>query len=189
MKAFLRLFPVLLSLVLLFTQCEKEGLYVYITDDNFLNALIEEGVDTDGDGLISNAEAEVVISLDVYGRSISDMTGIDKFVNLEALYCGSNQLTSLDISSCTALIEFSCGNNQLTSLEVSNNSALGILNVSDNQLTNLDISKNAALTEIDLSGNIDLSEVCVWTIPFPPVGYVCKTEGCSNVNFTTGCSQ
>jgi hypothetical protein len=72
--------------VLLLVQCEKDDPYVNITDDNFLNALVELGIDTDGDGQISHTEAEAVISLDVSQDSISDMTGIEKFVNLDTLF-------------------------------------------------------------------------------------------------------
>ena len=59
MKAFLRVFVVIFSLALLFTQCDKDDPInsVDIPDDAFLNALIEEGVDANGDGEISPAEA------------------------------------------------------------------------------------------------------------------------------------
>ena len=87
MKAILHLLLLPLALIVLFTQCEKDkpNPQVTIPDNNFLNALIESGVDTDGDGQISNAEAEAVITLDVNGRSISNLTGIQKFVNLMQL--------------------------------------------------------------------------------------------------------
>ena len=78
MKAILHLLLLPLALIVLFTQCEKDepNPQVTIPDNNFLNALIELGIDTDGDGQISHVEAEVVISLDVDEDSISDMTGI-----------------------------------------------------------------------------------------------------------------
>ena len=38
---------------------------VEIPNTAFLHALIDEGVDTNADSLISNAEAEAIISLDV----------------------------------------------------------------------------------------------------------------------------
>ena len=41
---------------------------VIIPDNNFLSALIDQGVDTNGDGIISPEEAEVIISLDVADR-------------------------------------------------------------------------------------------------------------------------
>ena len=48
MKTFIRSLLCLLAVILL-DQCEKEEpmLYVKISDDHFLNALIESGIDTD----------------------------------------------------------------------------------------------------------------------------------------------
>jgi Leucine-rich repeat (LRR) protein len=81
----------------LFCQCKKEPV-VNIEDNNFLKALTEQGVDTDGDGFISQSEAEVITSQDVSDDSISGMTGIEAFVNLDTLKCSNNQITSLDFS-------------------------------------------------------------------------------------------
>lgn len=157
--------------MVLLSQCKKEiePNVVTIPDDNFLNALIELGVDTNGDGIISPAEAEVITFLDVRGYSISDMTGIEAFVYLDTLYCASNQLTTLDVSNNTALTELHCWGNQLTSLNVSTNTALKYLYCSENQLTNLDVSNNTALdrlycrsnqlTNLDVSNNILLLDL------------------------------
>jgi Leucine-rich repeat (LRR) protein len=78
-------------------------LTVNIPDDNFLNALLELDVDTDGDGLVSPDEAAIITSLDVSFQSIADMTGIEAFVNLDNLSCQYNQLTTLDVSNNTVL--------------------------------------------------------------------------------------
>jgi hypothetical protein len=68
MKITFKILPLILALVFLFAQCEKEPEFdpdapVDIPDPNFLAALIEEGVDTNEDGEISNAEAEGVTIL------------------------------------------------------------------------------------------------------------------------------
>ena len=78
---------VFLLIVAVLSQCRKEvePPTVNIPDNNFLNALIELGVDTNGDGKISPEEAEVITYLDVSGNSISDLTGIEKFINLDTL--------------------------------------------------------------------------------------------------------
>jgi hypothetical protein len=55
MKAVLKLLLLPLALIFVFTQCEKEPDHINITDDTFLNALIEQGVDTDGDGVINSS--------------------------------------------------------------------------------------------------------------------------------------
>ena len=142
---------------------------VKIPDQNFLNALIEAGVDTDDNGFISHVEAQAITSLDVSEKNISDMTGIEAFINLGNLHCGKNQLTSLDVTSNTALFQLVCSDNYLTTLNVTSNTALLSLFCRDNQLTTLDVSNNTALvglscernrlTTLDVSNNTALESL------------------------------
>jgi Leucine-rich repeat (LRR) protein len=157
-------------IVVLLCQCKKEieQKIIAIPDDNFLNALIKLGVDTNGDGFISPDEAEVITFLDVSDKSISDMTGIEAFVNLDSLYCSWNLLTTLDVSNNTALTYFWCTGNQLTSLDVSN---------------------NTAILSLRIGGMPSLNQVCVWTLPFPPSGVYVSTDVSPNVYFTTDCKE
>ena len=64
MKFIFKILLLIFALIALFIQCEKEEPSIKITDDNFLNALNELGIDTDGDGQISTPE-ETVTFLDV----------------------------------------------------------------------------------------------------------------------------
>ena len=64
-----------------------------------------------------------------------------------------NKLTSLNVSGCTALTELYCNDNQLTSLDVSSCTALKKLKCYKNPLTALDVSQNTALTELDCNKN------------------------------------
>ena len=77
------------------------------------------------------------------------------------LNCYRNQLTSLDLSGCTALTSLNCSYNQLTSLDVSGCTALTSLECWENQLTSLDVSNHNHLIVLDCSKNllrkIDLS--------------------------------
>jgi len=167
MKAILKTLLFLVAVVIL-SQCKMDDPKVNIPDYNFLNALIEQGVDTNGDGAISPDEAKVIASLGVRKNSISDLTGIELFVNLETLRCYGNKLTSLDFSKNTLLTYLNCSFNQLTSLDVSNNTALEWLTCWENQLTTLDVSNNTALVTLNLNYIPTLYEVCVWVMPFPP---------------------
>ena len=164
-------------IVVLISQCEKDEPEPEVTlpddwglikDKSFLNALVERGVDTNGDSIISYPEAEAVKFLDLSNCGISDMSGIELFANLEKLYCNDNQLTTLDVSHNTTLGRFNCSHNQLTTLDISNNTALGGLY---------------------LAYIPSLYEVCVWEMPFPPAGVNVDTTGSPNVYFTTDCSN
>jgi hypothetical protein len=84
--------------VLLQSSQDDPNPAVHIPDHNLLTVLIEKGVDTDGNGKISALEAEAVTFLNVSGKSIADMAGIESFADLEIL----------DISGCTALTFLDC---------------------------------------------------------------------------------
>ena len=102
-----------------------------------------------------------VTYLNVSGKEISDLTGIEAFTAITYLNCDDNQLISLDVSNNTALSSLICRSNQLTSLDVSANTALTILYVNGNQLTSLDVRANTALTRLRCHDNqltsLDLS--------------------------------
>jgi len=62
-KAILRILIILLTLASI-CHCKKEAEQgVAIPDNDFLKALIEQGVDKDGDGNISPSEAELITIL------------------------------------------------------------------------------------------------------------------------------
>ena len=168
---------------------EEESEFVEFQNDRFLNALIEYGVDTNGDGYISKAEAEAVRELRL-NKHFYDMKGIEAFINLTRLFCSTSKLevskntllellicpsgglTHLDVSKNTALITLECDDNKLTELDVSNNSFLKVLTCSDNRLTDLDISENVELrylmcaynniTSLNISGNSNLVELKIY---------------------------
>ena len=143
MKPVFKILLLTCGLVLLFIQCEKEDPYVKITDNNFLNALIESGIDTDGDGQISKTEAEAATVLDVTGKGISDMKGIEAFINLKELDCTGNELTQIDVSENVALELLNVEFNKLTDLDVLHNTSLKVLYAWANQLSGLDLSTHA----------------------------------------------
>jgi len=120
---------------------------VTIPDANFKAYLVgNTDINMDGNTEISVAEAQAFTgSIDCSEMGISDLTGIEYFVNIKELDCGVNQLTSLDVSNNTALTYLVCGSNQLSSLDISNLTNLKILDCQDNQLTALDVSDNVAL--------------------------------------------
>ena len=60
------------------------------------------------DGIISTDEAAEITFLNVSYCNISDLKGIEAFVNLDTLDCDYNQLTSLDISNNHELLYLEC---------------------------------------------------------------------------------
>ena len=72
---------------------------------------------------------------------------------LEDLLCDNNKLTTLDTSNCTALKRLVVRGNQLITLNVKGCSALEYLFCSENKLTTLDVGTCVALTGLDCSNN------------------------------------
>ncbi|MFI0430915.1 leucine-rich repeat domain-containing protein [Mariniflexile sp. HMF6888] len=137
---------------------------VNIPDVNFKESLLLHGVIYGGDGVSkidTNDDGEIQVGealaykgvIGCYNKSVTDLTGIEAFVNLEKLYIEKNQLTNLDITQNTALKVLSCSFNKLSDLDVSKNTALEELSCEFNQITNLDVSQNTALEQLDCSYN------------------------------------
>jgi hypothetical protein len=141
------------------------------------------------------------------GISHLDVSGNRKLTHL---ICGFNDLSSLDVSYNTDLVVLECGGNLLTELDLQNNVKLGELWVEFNPLESLNLNGNLNLNLLYCAGNpmtdlnlsvhgkmkslslIDMpnmSEVCIWTKPFPPYWMELDTTGSPNVFFTTECSQ
>ncbi|WP_281238460.1 T9SS type A sorting domain-containing protein [Flavobacterium praedii] len=143
-------------------------IYTLIPDSKFEDKLIALGIDTDGkNGKVETVRIAPLTSLDVSSSSIKDLTGIQDFITLTSLDCGSNQLKTLDVSKNVTLTYLGCYGNQLTTLDVSKNTSLTNLACSGNQLKTIDVSKNVALTSfgcaknqltsLDISKNIALT--------------------------------
>ena len=262
------------------SQCDESNPVdlVSIPDSSFLDELIRNGVDTNGDGHISQEEAESSTALYLAPAGIIDLTGIEAFIKLdtlvvevnplsspdlsanlalvslalkgcglaeldvskntslksldfsgdmglgskltkidlsgnpelETLICPGNELTVLDLSHNPNLLKLSCNRNRIAELNLSSNIEISELHCKNNYLKSLDLRANTALEIMTSCGNhlagIDLSlntglrligidnmptltEVCVWTTPFPPEGIRVLMGFSPNAFFTTSCSN
>ena len=72
----------------IFWQCEMyQTSAIDVPDVNFLNTLIEQGVDKNGVGMISTDEAEAASKIYLRDVVIADITGLEAFINLDTLIC------------------------------------------------------------------------------------------------------
>ncbi len=131
----------------------------YVPDDNFETRLIELGYDSGPlDDFVPTNLISGVTFLNVSGRSIADLTGLEDFTALETIFCNNNNLTTINTSQNTALFNLRCHTNQISSLDLSANTNLQYLSASPNNLTTLDLQFNTALKEAFLTNN-DLVEL------------------------------
>ncbi|MBR0096582.1 MAG: putative Ig domain-containing protein [Synergistaceae bacterium] len=121
-------------------------------DANFREYILEN-LDDDGDGVLSNAEINAVVSMDVNACGIESLAGIKNFTSLQHLECYLNGMTELDVSNLNKLQVLYCSNNGLTSLNLSGCSSLRALNCRSNGLTELDLSSCTSLEWLQCSLN------------------------------------
>jgi hypothetical protein len=129
---------------------------IIFEDPNFKARLIILGIDTDGDGEISQEEAKDIISLQLIENNldITSVQGIEYFTELLGFGCSNSSITTLDVSGNTKLWDLNCYSNQhLVSLNASNNIDLKTLNCRGNKLTTLDLSNNKNLQYLDCKDN------------------------------------
>jgi len=117
------------------------------------------GVDSNSDGIISQSEAEACLHLDLHDRGITDMSGIETFINLETLDCSFNTLTDLDLSKLTELRSLNCMASHLSYLDVSASTRLTFLECRQNTIQHLYLDNHPLLEELYCNNNYDLEEL------------------------------
>src|SRR6476620_178375 len=206
-----KLYFSLLALTAAFTVNSQT---VTIPDANFKAALLESSpdvstaydingnyiaIDANADGQIQTTEALNVYGLTLQGLSISDLTGIQSFSNLEVLDCSYNTLgavdlsgmanlmyltandsgiTSINLTGCSALINVELDYNLLSTLNLAGLSNLETAVASNNQLTSMNVVGLANLSMLEVVSNnlttLDLTGC-------PNIGYL----GCAFNQLTT----
>lgn len=91
---------------------------VTITDENFEELLISQGIDSDGivNQQMLKTDAEKVTKLSLYGANINTLDGIEAFINLRRLIADANNLTTIDLSNNVLLDTISLTSNRLTKI-------------------------------------------------------------------------
>jgi hypothetical protein len=129
-------------------------------EDPVFKAYLLEWFDANGDGEITLTEAEKITLINVQGRGIRSLKGIECFPNLRFLNGADNCISSLDLTENKLLEEIYCGNNNLTELNLKECKLLRILSIYNNRLTTLDFPTsqleflnclNNKLADMDLS--------------------------------------
>jgi hypothetical protein len=154
----------ILLLLLVLIPLFAEAQIIDIPDANFKNALVnsncvdsdgnnsfDSDADTNNDGEIQLSEALVVTKLNLNYRGITDLTGINSFVNLVYLNCASNiNLATVSISNLSSLVILDLeGNIALTNLNLSNLSSLKSLDCAWTNIGTLDLTNLGNLKEFN----------------------------------------
>ena len=113
-----------------------------------------------GRDVLTVEEQRKVETIEVEGKNISSLRGIEAFPNLTELKCGNNSIQKLDLRQNPKLKTLKCNKNQLTQLDLSKNPDIDYLNCSENQLEQLNVSHLKDLVTLDCSHN-DLEQLDV----------------------------
>lgn len=96
-----------------------------INAENFPDEAFREYVftnfDTDGNGYLSLTECNAASTINVSGKNIYSLDGIEIFSDLTYLNCNNTPITSLDVSKNTALESLRCLDTQIAFVDVSKN--------------------------------------------------------------------
>jgi len=126
---------------------------IYLPDDNFEQALIALGYDDVMDDTVQRSVITGITSLDISGKNISDLTGIEFFTNLTELNCSDNPINGSMLQNMTKLTKLNCSNTGNYSFNFANLNLLEWLDCSQNNLADLDLQNNNNLNYLDCSNN------------------------------------
>ena len=128
---------------------------VNIVDPNFKAICVNNlGLNSNGDSEIQLSEAQAYTgTIFISNQNVSDLTGLEAFINLNQFFCGNNQISNIDLSSNTALTYIDCSQNNISTLDLSSNTSIQTVKCSDNNISQLNLSVNSQLINLNCASN------------------------------------
>lgn len=151
--------------ILLFT-CFVQGQIINFTDVELKNKLLSANttnftaldvngdsviIDTNTDNEIDIAEAQVIYELDLSSSNLTNLTGLEHFINLISLGINLNDISTFDGTAFTNLEYLNFSNNNLTLTNLTGLSNLQIFWAHGNPFSTIDVSSLSSLTFFDIS--------------------------------------
>lgn len=152
----------------------------YFPDSKF-RAFVQT-LDKDGSKGLSAAEIKAVTKMDISGKGIVKLNGIERFTSLKELNASNNKITSAGLTKNTALTELNLSGNKLTAIDLTKNTKLSYINLGKNSLKGtLNLSKCTGMVTLVCSNN------ALTKITMPSKGYLKKLDyiDVSHNKFTT----
>ena len=134
--------------------------------NNVFRKYVSLKLDPNNDGVLDEAEILAVKEIRLNNDDnklweASDLSGVEYFTALQVLSCPVYEITWLDVSKNTELVELDCSSTKLTELDVTHNPALKSLAIDFTYISDLNLSNNPELEVLTLGGTavsaIDLS--------------------------------
>lgn len=152
----------LLLLITIYISSVSFGQYTSIPDPNFEQALIDLGHDDFIDGQVLTSSLSGLDSLILDGNYlITNLDGIQDFLDLQTLIYNDGDLTTLDLSNNINLKTIRLSDNSLSSININGLNSIDTLVLTSNQLTSIQLNTNSSIEYLSLGfnlfNNIDLS--------------------------------
>ena len=174
----------ILSIIVFFLVSSLSA-QITIPDLNFKNALVntlctdsdnngsyDADVDTNNDGEIQISEALLVANLKVSNNNISNLTGIESFINLTNFDCSNNQIVSASFNSLINLEGLVCNNNWFTIIDLGQTSVMWFNCRNNPYLTYFNI-KNGIFSQCLM---LLMSPACIDFFNCPALTNICVDE-------------
>jgi hypothetical protein len=153
------------------------------TDRNFL-AAVRESLGKEAIEPIYANEVAAVTELDVSGRGVASLNGLEYFISLRYLSCEDNLIEDLDLARLPELRGLRCQYNRLTSLDFTGNKFLEELNCANNQITAINVLGCDNLFTLVCRNNALASEKAIigtdtaglWSSDFHPQNVITPRE-------------
>lgn len=159
---------------------------VNVPDSVFLNVLLNHSpvIDTNGDNQIQCSEASAFTGNLIFaGKGVSDVTGIEKFVNITRISGWNNNLTSINLSNNTKLNQILLSINKITDIDISMLPLVTDFKAHTNELTQLNLANgnNSSFTRMEAQDNNNLTCIQIDN-GFTPSGW-----NSGGVSYSTSC--
>lgn len=100
--------------------------------DAALRACVAAQCDTNGDGYLTAQEVKAAQTLNISGKGVASLKGVEFLTSLTSLNCANNSLTALDMTLIPEVTELHCEGNGFASLDLTNNPLLAsVVNVNN----------------------------------------------------------
>ena len=131
-------------------------------DPAFRSYIQSEVMGNSSASMLTDAKISSTKSIDIPSLNIANLKGIEYFTALRSLYCSDNNLTSLDVSNNTELIQLECEDTPITTINASGCRKLETVLIYNNNplLTDIDLSNTGVINADELSPtlkNINMS--------------------------------
>lgn len=131
--------------------------FVAVPDNVFEQKLIDKGLDNTLDNHVLRTNIQNVTELNLStlngNPKITNLKGLEAFVNLRNLYISNNDVSNVDISDNENLIEFHAQSCNISALQLPASPDLKLIDIHTNNISNLNVSSYTNLSFLQIDSN------------------------------------